>query len=61
MKRKTLLLLWWIDGARMVVAAARLQGRVASGRNGYVRMKCEGVDSLTQGPTLSKVASRLLL
>jgi hypothetical protein len=41
-RRKTLLLLWWIDGGKMVVAAARLPGRVASGRNGYVRMNCEG-------------------
>ena len=45
----------------MVVVAARLLGRVASGRNGYVRMKCEGVDSLMQGLTLSKVALGLLL
>ena len=45
----------------MVVVAARFPDRVASGRNGYVRMKCEGVDLLIQGPTLSKVASDLLL
>ena len=61
MRRKTLLLLWWIDGGKMVVVAARFPGRVALGRNGYVRVKCEVVESLTQGPTLSKVASRLLL
>ena len=60
-RRKTLFLLWWIDGGKMVVVVARLTGRVALGRNGYRRMKCEGVDSLTQGPTLSKVALGLLL
>ena len=60
-RRKTLLLLWWIDGGNMVVVATRLPRRVASGRNGYVRMKCEGVGLLTQGPTLSKVSMGLHL
>ena len=60
-RRKTLLLLWWIDGGKMVVVIVRLPGRVASGRNGYERMKYEGVDALTQGPNLSKVAMGLLL
>ena len=45
----------------MVVVVARLPDRVASGRNGYVRMKCEGLDLLIQGPTLSKVVMGLLL
>ena len=35
MRRKTLLLLCWIDGGKMVVVVACLPGRVASGRNGY--------------------------
>ena len=58
---KILLLLWWIDGGNMVVVTACLPSSVALGRNGYVRMKYEGVDLLKQGPTLSKVASGLLL
>ena len=58
---KTLLLLWWIHGGKVVVVVVRLPDRVALGRNGYERMKYEGVDPLTQGPTLSKVASGLLL
>ena len=37
-RRKTLLLLWWIDGVKMVVSATRFPGRVALRQEGYVRM-----------------------
>ena len=42
MKHKTLVLLWWIGGGKMVVVIAHWLSRVASGLNGYVHMKYEG-------------------
>ena len=40
---KTLLLLWWIDGGKMLVSAAHLPGSVASGRKWLRAYECEGV------------------
>ena len=58
MRRKTLLLLWWIDGGRMVVEHSTLawQDRLGGG-SGYPRMSVWVSNLLT----LSMVAMGLLL
>ena len=39
-RRKTLLLLWWIDGGKMVLSATRSPGRDASGRERLRAYEC---------------------
>ena len=57
-RRKTLLLLWCIDGGKMVVCTIRFARQGCLGAKMATRvLVCEGVDSLT----LSMVALGLLL
>ena len=54
-RRKTLLLLWWIDGRKCWRSAMLLTDKVASGREELRAYECEGVR------ILSTVAMGLLL